>query len=110
MSEVKTENPNFFPISSRLSTDNTISGLQGTALKRNSDARKQELESLAKGGDSNVTIDAAVRDFSRIKKSVDASAGRDVGPRLAELKRKIEDGSYQVDYDELADRILNSEF
>ena len=108
MSEVKTEGPSFFPVSSRVSTDQTVSGLQETAMRRNSDARKRELESAK--ADSNVTIDAAVKDFARIKKAVDVAPERDAAPRLAALKRRIENGTYPIDYDELAKKILESEF
>ena len=78
-------------------------------LKRNSEARKSELEAFAKS-DSKVEIPDAIRDFSRIKKVADAAPEIDNTEKIARLKALIADGTYKIDYDDLSDKILEQEF
>lgn len=78
-------------------------------LKRNSDARKSELEAFS-GGDSKVDINDAIKDFSRIKKVADAAPEIDNSAKIARLKSQIQAGTYKVDADALADKILEQEF
>ena len=78
-------------------------------LKRNSDARKNELEAFS-GTDSKVDIPDAIKDFSRIKKVADAAPEIDNTAKIARLKAEINGGTYKVDPDVLADKILEQEF
>ena len=86
------------------------SGKVGPAgLKRNSESRKNELDAFSKS-DSKVDIPDAIKDFSRIKKVADATAPIDNSDKIARLKAQIAEGSYNIDYDALSDKILEQEF
>lgn len=78
-------------------------------LKRNSESRKSELEAFSKS-DSKVDIPDAIKDFSRIKKVADAAPEIDNSEKIARLKSQIQAGTYKVDMDGLADKILEQEF
>lgn len=80
-----------------------------TGLTRNSDIRKEELETFSKN-DSKVDIQDAVKDFSRIKKVADAAPAIDNTDKIARLKAQIAAGTYKVDAGELADKIMEQEF
>lgn len=56
--------------------------------------------------DARVDIPEGVKDFSKIKKQVDASAPIDNSEKIARLKAQIQNGTYQVDYDQLAEKML----
>lgn len=77
-------------------------------LKRNDESRAQELKKSV-GQDVNVKIPQAVKDFSRIKKSVDLGPEVDNSKKIAELKAQIQSGKYKVDYEQLADKILQEQ-
>jgi negative regulator of flagellin synthesis FlgM len=81
----------------------------GSAGPRNSDIRKEELESFSKN-DSKVDIPDAIKDFSRIKKVADAAPAIDNTDKIARLKSQIAAGTYQVDAGDLADKIMEQEF
>lgn len=78
-----------------------------SVLKRNDEVRQDQLESTKK--DAKVSINDAVKDFSRIKKAVDAAPPIDNSEKIAALKAQIEKGEYKVDYEGLADKILSAE-
>jgi len=80
-----------------------------SGLKRNSETRKNELEAFS-STDSKVDIPDAIKDFSRIKKVADAAPAIDNSEKIARLKSQIEAGTYKVDADALADKILEQEF
>ena len=80
-----------------------------TGLQRNSDVRKEELETFSKN-DSKVDIPDAIKDFSRIKKAADAAPAIDNTDKIARLKSQIEAGTYKVDAGVLADKIMEQEF
>ncbi len=75
----------------------------------NNQERQQELDALAKN-DAKVRIPDAIRDFSKIKKAVDQAAPINKQAQVADLKQKIAAGEYKIDYDALADKILQSEY
>ena len=78
-------------------------------LGRNTYDRVQEIE--AKTSDhARVSIPEKIRDFSRIKKAVDAAPEVDNSDKIARLKAQIQNGTYQTDYDALADKILTTEY
>lgn len=79
------------------------------SLKRNSDVRKEELETFSKA-DSKVDIPDAIKDFSRIKKVADAAPAIDNTEKIARLKSQIAAGTYNVDAGALADKIMEQEF
>jgi negative regulator of flagellin synthesis FlgM len=106
MSSVDTRPP-FFPNSTPKRP--ALSRAQQSALQRNSFDRVQELEDKT-GKDAKVQIPNTIRDFSRIKKAVDASTEVDNSDKIANLKAQIAAGTYEVDYDALADKILSSEY
>lgn len=78
-------------------------------LNRNSYERANEISGRT-SSDARVGISDAVKDFSRIKKVVDAAPERDNSAKIARLRQQIQSGTYEVDYDALADKILESEF
>lgn len=80
-----------------------------TPLQRNTDVRRDELEAFSKN-DSKVDIPDAIKDFSRIKKVADAAPAIDNTEKIARLKSQIAAGTYKVDADALADKILEQEF
>jgi negative regulator of flagellin synthesis FlgM len=80
-----------------------------SGLKRNSEVRREELESFAKA-DSKVDIPDAIKDFSRIKKVADAAPAIDNTDKIARLKAQIAAGTYNVDAGDLADKIMEQEF
>lgn len=109
MTNVDTSNrAGFFPNSREVKNPTKKTELQRAALKRNGLERMQELE--ASKMDAKVNIPDAIRDFSRIKKAVDATPEPDNSDKIARLKHQINSGTYQVDYEALADKILASEF
>jgi negative regulator of flagellin synthesis FlgM len=79
------------------------------AIKRNTDARKNELESFS-SSDSKVDIPEAIKDFSRIKKVADAAPEIDNSAKIARLKSEIQAGTYKVDAGAIADKMLEQEF
>lgn len=98
----------FFPKDRATTEAKRAQQLKRTALKRNELARKNELDGLA-SQDAKVNISDAIRDFSRIKKTVDATPDIDNSAKIAKLKAAINDGTYQVDYEGIADKILRDE-
>lgn len=97
----------FFPRSRPNET--SLSKAQQSALQRNTFERIQEIEDKT-SKDAKVNIPEAIKDFARIKKAVDASEPEDNSEKIARLKQQIAQGSYDIDYDELADKILSSEY
>jgi negative regulator of flagellin synthesis FlgM len=51
-----------------------------------------------------------VKDFSKIKKAAMSAPEPDNSEKIARLKSQIAAGTYEVDYDGLADKILTEEF
>jgi len=79
------------------------------ALQRNSYDRIKEIETKT-SRDAKVAIPEKIRDFSRIKKAVDTAPQVDNTDKIASLKAQIQAGTYQTDYDALAEKILSSEY
>ena len=102
----------FFPNSRK--TQSAETGSAGGAeqvggLKRNSMDRAGDIQTRT-GMDARVDIPDSIKDFSRIKKAVDAAPPIDNSEKVARLKAQIQNGTYQVDYDALAEKILTSEY
>ncbi len=76
---------------------------------RNQPERVEELNTITPSN-AKVEIPDAVKDFSRIKKVVDHAEPLDKSRQIAALKEQIAAGTYDVDVDGLADKILEEEF
>lgn len=98
----------FFP-NSKKTQSGGMKNIQKNLLQRNDFQRKTELDSTTKK-DSKVKIPDAVRDFSRIKKAVDMAKMPDNSNKIANLKAQIQNGTYNVDYEAVADKLLTTEF
>lgn len=85
------------------------SGQNASEIRRNSVEKAGEIMDRT-SSDAKVNINDGVKEFARIKKAVDASEPVDNSEKIARLKAQIQAGSYEVDYDALADKILTSEF
>jgi negative regulator of flagellin synthesis FlgM len=79
------------------------------ALQRNSFQKSSEITNRT-SQDARVDIPDAIRDFSRIKKAAHAAPEIDNSAKMARLKQQIQSGTYEVDFDAVADKILKSEF
>ena len=107
MNDIDTRAP-FFP-NSRSAQQEVEQARRAKALRRNTYDRTQQLNNLA-ANDAKVTIPESIKDFSRIKKAVDMSPPVDNTDKIARLKAQIQAGTYQPDYDAIADKILASEY
>ena len=110
MNDIKTDTrPRFFPKTrSHIKSKNNAS-MKLSSLARNSEDRKQFLDDIAKKN-THVEIPTTVKDFSRIRKAVDYAPEVDNSNKIMRLKKQIQEGSYKIDYDALADKILSSDF
>jgi negative regulator of flagellin synthesis FlgM len=99
----------FFPKSRSTQTESAKGGTPVEDVNRNSAERTNEIVERT-SGDAKVSIPEGVRDFSRIKKIANSAPEIDNSEKIARLRAQIEAGTYEVDYDALADKILASEF
>ena len=98
----------FFPRGRNVQTESTQGGGAVDGIKRNSMERASELQDKT-ATDAKVSIPDGVKDFARIKKAAMAAPEQDNSEKIARLKAQIQAGTYEVDYDGLADKILSSE-
>ena len=103
------DRPNFFPNSKSSFRTGRNNMVRGPHLKRNTSERREALQKMAER-DVSVEIPTTVRDFARIKKAVDYAPDIDNSAKIAKLKQQIKDGTYKVDYDAIADKVLSSGF
>lgn len=108
MSSIDTRSP-FFPRSRSAQTESAKGGNKVEETSRNSMERASEI-SARTSSDAKVSIPEGVKDFSRIKKAAMSAPEQDNSEKIARLKAQIQAGTYEVDYDGLADKILSSEF
>lgn len=78
-------------------------------VQSNEPSRIKELNHTT-GSHAKVEIPSAVRDFAKIKRAVDQAPEVDNSEKVARLKAQVQAGTYKVDYDALADKILSSEY
>ena len=98
----------FFP--NNKSVDKTkAKALKAGYIQGNTPDRKQELDEMS-GRDAKVNINNAVKDFAKIRKAVDQAPEIDNSAKIADLKQRIQAGTYQVNYDAIADKMLEAEF
>lgn len=99
----------FFP-RSKGASQSQIQRSQGPSpIARNTYERAQELESNT-ADHARVTIPEKIKDFSMIKRAADAATPIDNTDKIAMLKAQIQAGTYEPDYDAVADRLLESEY
>ncbi len=108
MSNVEpTTSRTFFP--NQQTAQNKAGRLSRPGLIRNETVRRQHLERTTKN-DAKVDIPEAIKDFARIKKAVDAAPQVNNADKIASLKEQIKNGTYQVNYEALADKLLEKGF
>ena len=107
MNNIESTRSKFFP-----QTKTEVNGGQNAAkikaLQRNDAGRFNELKDMEKR-DSSVSIPEAVKDFSRIRKAVDAAPEADNSDKIAKLRDQIQNGNYKMDFEAIADKILSEE-
>lgn len=109
MSSIDTRSA-FFPRSRTTGeAESAKGGSKVSDLKRNTTERASELSERT-ATDAKVNIPEGVKEFSRIKKAAASAPEIDNSEKIARLKAQIQAGSYEIDYDGLADKILSSEF
>jgi negative regulator of flagellin synthesis FlgM len=108
MSSIDTRS-SFFPRTREVKTDATKGGSKVDGTQRNTMERASELSEKT-STDAKVNIPEGVKDFSRIKKAAMSAPEADNSEKIARLKAQIAAGSYEMDYDAIADKILTSEF
>lgn len=77
-------------------------------LKGNDSQRKTEIENTT-SRDADVKISDAIKDFAKIKRAVDMAPPIDNSEKIASLKASIANGTYKMNYEAIADKMLNSE-
>jgi negative regulator of flagellin synthesis FlgM len=108
MSSIDTRS-SFFPRGRDIQSESTKGGSKVDGVQRNSMERTAELTEKT-STDAKVNIPEGVKDFAKIKKAAMSAPEPDNSEKIARLKAQIAAGTYEVDYDGLADKILTSEF
>ena len=98
----------FFP-KSRSTQINSGKADKASGVDSGSADRASEITSRTQS-DAKVSINDGVRDFSKIKRVADSAPEVDNSEKIARLKAQIQAGTYNVDYDAVADKMLQSEF
>lgn len=98
-----TDRSNFFPHSK---TKNSGSVNKSQLPSRNDTRKANELKGQT-GIHAKVEIPEHIKDFARIKSAVDQAPPLDNSAKIQALRDKISSGNYKVDYDAIADKILN---
>lgn len=106
MNSINTRTP-FFP-RSKTANEGQINK-SGSIMRRNSYDRAQDLNDKT-SRDVNVAIPESIRDYSRIKRVVDTAPEIDNSAKIANLRAQINAGTYEPDFDAVADKMLRSEF
>jgi len=99
----------FFPRGREIKPETTKEGGQVEGLEKNSLERANEITQKT-SSDAKVSIPEGVKDFSKIKKVAMTAPEPDNSEKIARLKAQIQAGTYDIDYDALADKMLTSEF
>lgn len=108
MSSIDTRSP-FFPRGRDVKSESAKGGSRVGEANRNTMERASELSEKT-SSDAKVNIPDGVKDFSRIKKAAMSAPEADNSEKIARLKAQIAAGTYEMDYDAIADKILTSEF
>jgi negative regulator of flagellin synthesis FlgM len=108
MSSIETSSrKTFFPPGKRNDLGNS-NVANVNPIKTNSLNRKNALDKLSKEN-VKVSISDSIKDFSFIKKAVDQAPEKNNSEKIARLKDQINRGVYKVDYDALANKIIEEE-
>jgi len=112
MSDVSKARANFFPNSpsAKEAKRKAIENMEALRHSQGSQINHGDDHSGSVNQDARVQIPESVRDFSIIKSAVDKSATPDRSEKIQDLKNKINSGNYQVDYDAVATKMLESEY
>lgn len=110
MSSIDTRST-FFPKGGRSGqTESAKGGKQVSGIEnRNSPDRASDIKDRT-SSDAQVSLGDGVKDFARIKKAAMNAPEADNSEKIARLKAQIAAGTYEIDYDGLADKMLTSEF
>lgn len=113
MTEISTRPP-FFPNSVNSSTNKSsgarsLEGTDDIALKRNPEQRASEISKIS-ADHVKVDIPEGIKDYAMIKTAVDQAPPIDNSKKVQDLKQKINNGTYEMDYDAIANSMLNSEY
>ncbi len=109
MSSIDTRSA-FFPRSRTAQTDSSKGAGRTEGTEQAGQAERAQEINARTATDAKVSIPDGVKDFSRIKKAAVNAPEVDNTEKMARLKAQIQAGTYEVDYDGLADKILTSEF
>ncbi len=110
MNNIDSARSKFFPASKIENAKNkNIQRANNPFIQSNNTQRKTEIEKLT-AKDAKVSIPSAVKDFAKIRKAVDMAPEVNNATKIAELKAQIKAGTYSIDYDALADKMLESEY
>ena len=60
--------------------------------------------------DAKVTIPEAIKEFAKIKKIVDEEPTINNEKKINRIRNEIKAGSYNINYEQLADKIIENEF
>ncbi len=99
--------PSFFK--SKTTNIENIKGRQTPSLLNRNELEKQNEIKESTSKDVTVDIPDKIKDFSRIKYAVENSPDRDNTEKIQDLRGKISKGQYDIDFDELAKKIIESE-
>ena len=99
--------PNFFLHSKKTESQKTKNAVQNDLISSDEKKIPFKRDLQAK---TAMAIPKATRDFARIKKAVDNAPALDKSEKIAHLKKQIQNGDYKIDYEALAEKILQSEF
>ena len=99
----------FFPNKSPVDKSSRSKIYDKIKPRRNDDDRADELKKLSQKH-TKVNINSKTKDFSLIKSAVDKSPDIERSEYLQELKSKIKSGSYQINPEKIAEKMILNEF
>ena len=111
MSNIQT---NFFPNSKKTLRDHgkneKIQNFVDKVIPKNdqSDKVKTELKTLNK--DADVMFSDKLHDFKKIKEAVKSAELPDKSNKIEKLRNQINSNEYNIDFDQLANKILEQEY
>ena len=108
MSSIDTRSA-FFPRGRDIQSEAAKGGSKVDGAQKNTTERASEIAQKTQA-DAKVSIPEGIKDFSRIKKAAMSAPEVDNTDKIARLKAQIADGTYEINYDALAEKILNSEY
>lgn len=104
--------PPFFPNSSSSGSSKTKNAAFSSDIaigKTNSAERAEEINAVS-GDHVRVDIPESIKDYAAIKKAVDNAPPQDNSAKIAALKQQIANGSYKIDDNAVASKMIENEF